>query len=151
MGTINIYDRLEYGEGGHSVVVGNLSRPYTVTTTSNIHQTRTYSLPADGTITKIYDASLEIANPVMIRIEWSDAPIDISWGDVTNEGDNSSFRSDLTTGPSFLYFFGSQMHPEAASAQVRNAKSGLTEEAIDLIYASSDNGAIITVRVDIFK
>lgn len=154
MGTINIYDRLEFSSATGAVSIGNLSRPLTITTSSNLHFKNEYSVNNDAT-QKIYDETLDLADPTLVRIEWADGPVELSWGEDTaaSDSDTSSFVTNDAVG-GFMYLWGNGMYSQdgdKASQRNSNTANGATNVGIQAVWLRNKSGAAIKVRVDAFK
>jgi hypothetical protein len=152
-GTVNVYERLEASLTDGSVAVGSLSRPFTATLTSGLHYSRSYSISDAATSVKIFDED-DFADPVVIRIEWTDGPVEIAWGEnaTAANADTSSFISNDATG-GFLYLWGSgqQSHNGEPSSDRNSIDGGGSDAEIQEIWIVQTSGASITVRLDAFK
>lgn len=156
-GTVNVFFRAEATLDDGSHVVGNLSRPKTITLSSGLVYTRDYSIADDATATKVWD-SADFADPMLIILEWTDGPVEIAWGNETssgNEADTSSFVSSDAAG-GWMIFWGDDHATHVGQLpadrnSVDGAGAGVQVEGIDTIWVTQTSGGTITLHVTAYK
>ena len=169
MATINVRESLEVVIGGKAIRRGTRSRPYTITAASGLHWGRTFVVADDETVL-IFDAGNDtwtpdpdgpelndegnLEDPVLVRIEWTDGPVELAWGrdETIADSDTSSFISNDAVG-GFMYLWGSGQYPhDGLSCGDRNSVvTGAGDTGIGRVYLTNTSGGSITVEVDAFK
>ena len=154
-GTLNVMLRAEASLDDGSAVVGNLSRPKTITLSSGLKLARTFTLSDDGSATKIFDIA-DFSSPAAIFIEWTDGPIELAWGeDATKSNTNtSSFVSNDAAGGWFIFWGSGQYSHNGLAASDRNSIDGAgtgSASNIGTVWATQTSGASILCHVTAFK
>jgi len=152
-GTVNVFFRAEATLDDGSDVVGNLSRPKTVSLTTGVKYERDYSLTTGATATKIFDED-DFSDPALVIIEWTDGPIELAWGVDTaaSNANTSSFISNDAVGGWFILWGSGQYSHDGTAVSDRNTvDGGGSDVGILEIWATQTSGATIRVHVTAFK